>query len=218
MDQGTAPGDKIEGEKALLEVNKDQRSMETRCAPKGGEGAFHQKMIARWHLDPEDPCDDVRDQLRQDLSYLVAYNNVELLNKGLDGTSYEQEVNRLAWKLYKGEAGIPGGGQNFPPPTTNMGVGNDCTLHGAEKIKQKYEKLCVPEVIYDSILKHELTHQRQCRKDPAAFQRDSKTAVGRSRNEMQAYCDGVNILLGWLKDHCGGVDQEQQNLIQNLCR
>ena len=82
-----------------------------------------------------------------------------------------------------------------------------CGLHGFEDAEERVNRQCLPKVIYEAVLAHELQHVRQCQSDQAAF---GNTADFHSfaRYEVEAHLVGINHLKNYVENHC----QESGNL------
>jgi hypothetical protein len=171
-------------------------------------GGYNEVENGSWSFRIKDICKEVHTQLREDLAFAEAYVDPALhlaanllpANGRIKG--YEKLVNERAIEIYYGEGPPPGEGD----PTTTDAVADDkwCKGDGREELKEKLQKECRPEVIYDSFVVHEDMHceQKRLTKD---FGLGNDPAVW-GLQEVNAYLAGAEVLMSWLEEHCPEYD------------
>ena len=86
--------------------------------------------------------------------------------------------------------------------SVSMSVDPDtCGIHGMEKAKELIENRCLPRVIYDAVLDHELVHARQCQEQHDAFQ-DRSNLNNLGNFEVEAHIKGIQTMMRWLEKNC----------------
>ena len=162
-----------------------------------------------------DPCEAVTAQLLESMALLAAYNDVTLLNSGLDGKAYDAAIGKLAGEILgrtltaqKGGK-KQGGGYHV---SADLGVrASDCKLVGKDRYEDVQKKACLPEIIFDAVIPHEIKHVKQCESDRALFIRGLKyDPVIQSRYEIEAYCTEIGMLFKWLDRNCEEDFSEQK--------
>jgi hypothetical protein len=184
-----------------------------------GSGEWHETMTASWHFKAVEPCDQVMEQLRKSMAFLAAYNDVTLLNSGLDGDAYDEEIGKLAGKIY-GQSGGSGQGQGQKEyeATTDLGVNKNCELVGENAFRDSEQKACMPDIVVDAIITHEMTHVGQCTNSKALFTRGFHDPLIQSKYEIEAYCTEINMLLNWLDDNCENDLSEHKDMVNSICQ
>ena len=122
--RGKVEGDEIKGDTVMIDKEESASSHKKYGGGTNEDGGeWHETMIASWHFKAVEPCDQVMEQLRKSMAFLAAYNDVTLLNSGLDGDAYDEAIGKLAGKIY-GQSGGSGQGQGKKEyeATTDLGV------------------------------------------------------------------------------------------------
>ncbi len=157
-----------------------------------------------WQFEPKgDACTDAYDLLYQDLAWAEAYANSDLADGAGNLADFKKLVGQQAYENY---------GSWLPPDMMGASVAmsvdpKDCSLNGFENAEERVERQCLPKVIYEAVLTHELEHVRQCQTQGDAF-RDTGDFRSFGRFEVEAHLKGINYLKNYVEDHC----QESGNL------
>jgi hypothetical protein len=220
--QGTYSGKVIEGETVIIDKKEPAVRHLLYGGGKPGEGGWQETMTASWRFEVVDPCHAVTEQLRESMAFLAAYNDVTLLNSGLDGMAYDKSIDVLAGKIYSRTiAAQKGGGSSGGEyrASTDLGVDTrDCKLVGKELYEDAQKKACFPEIIYDAVIAHEMRHVKQCKKNRALFVRGLKyDPVIQSEYEIEAYCTEIGMLFNWLDRNCEEDFSEHKNMVNSIC-
>jgi hypothetical protein len=172
-----------------------------------------------WEFEIEDECDDVIDQLKQDISILRAYASEDVFNKAVqdgwsgsdEGYIYDERVAMEGVRQLKSKWWEP----NYKPPRDSgaspknegsakidMSTDNDCNTHNVEELKADQERKCYPDIIFESKYQHEMMHVRQCQDEETGPEYKAGTPDSYQKFEIEANCVGIGILLGYAKEHC----------------
>jgi hypothetical protein len=175
-----------------------------------------------WNLERVSPCDDVIEQLRQDLAMVMAYGDHELLERarreGWTGKKYDNGVFGLGVKYYESKwwrsDSMPSSEGLDPEDhhdTASMDMALDdetCSIppEMQKEAKKNQRRSCSPEIIYNSVLEHEKTHAKQCLSEATAAEYASRTPESYRKFEHEAYCVGARHLLDWAEKICPEPD------------
>lgn len=221
--RGTYSGKVIEDKTVIIDKNEPAVRHLLYGKGKEGEGVWRENMVASWHFHVVDPCEAVMEQLRQSMAFLTAYSNVVLTNSGLDGKAYNRAIGVLAGRIYAQTiAAEKGGGKAAGQyqAGTDLGVRIDnCRLVGKERYEDSQKKACYPDIIFDAVIAHEMTHVNQCESDWESFKRGLlHDPTIQSKNEIEAYCTEIGMLFEWLDQNCSAEDlSERKKTVGNLC-
>jgi hypothetical protein len=169
-------------------------------------------LVAAWFLT-DNACKYVRNELEAAKKARDLYLNVleEARGRKISG----DEFNRLVL----GEAGPTASPMGTNPHTCSWipGEREDQKRYlNQDDIRGKYYR-CLPEVIFESDLAHEKSHQKTCReknkssmqgngsyecKDPLGYSRHMDDGVNYAVDEVGAYDVKIGILMDWLKENC----------------
>ena len=218
---GIYSGDEISGEKVIIDKTEDAVLHALYGAGKYGQGKWHEVMTASWHFEVVDPCNVVTEQLHKSMAFLAAYNDVTLLNSGLDGKAYDAAIGDLAGEIYSrtmaGQKGGKSGGKYKAGSDLGVRI-SDCKLVGKDRYEDAQKKACFPEIIYDAVIAHEMKHVGQCESDRGLFIRGRKyDPVIQSKYEIEAYCTEIGMYLKWLERNCEEDLSEQKNMVNSIC-
>jgi hypothetical protein len=220
--RGKIEGDVIKGNTVIIDKTESARThLKYARGINEGQGELHEIMTASWHYEAVDPCDQVMHQLNQSMAFLAAYNNVTLLNQGLDGEAYDAEVGKLAGKIYAETVGDDGGqaaGQARYEAGTDLGVNLDCELVRENEYKESNRRSCKPEIITNAIIAHEMTHVAQCNESKALFTRGQHDPQLQSKYEIEAYCTEIYMLFDWMDRNCNTDLSGQEELADYICK
>jgi hypothetical protein len=174
-----------------------------------GDSMYIDRLTSNWSLFGATPCERVEWRLQMDLAFLIAYSapgpRIEARADNFTVHGYDRLVTILANQILDNTWGPRPGDSPSDDHSTDMSVGADCKIHGKDERKKAAEESCEPEVVFDSLLKHEETHVRQCGAYPEHFRWDPSEPVppdALAEDEIEAYCVGSRILLDWLKQNC----------------
>lgn len=151
-----------------------------------------------WEFEPKgDACTDAYDLLYQDLAWAEAYANADLADRAGNLEDLKKLVGQEAYENY---------GSWLPPDMMGASVAmsvdpETCGLHGFEDAEVRVERQCLPKVIYEAVLTHELEHVRQCQSDQEAFG-DLSDFRAFARYEVKAHLKGINYLKDYVENHC----------------
>lgn len=191
---------RVVGERNLRESGPSRRK-----GKKPGE--ITRTLEATWSFKPQgDPCEAVYDLLYQDLAWAEAYNDRDLRGMAKNLSEYKKLVGNRAAQIY---------GDYLPPgmmgASVSMSVNpQTCGIEGLEEAKKLVEKRCLPDVIVEAVLDHELRHAQQCQQEGEAF-RDTENLENRARFELDAHIVGIKRLMKYVEEHC-----EQSGNLYNL--
>jgi hypothetical protein len=190
--------------------------------PTTNKGETTKALYVSWYIAKRNPCDDVNEQLKQDLSMIQAYADPTLVSRarreGWPGWQYDGAVYKYGTSIYASgwwEGGFPGSPSGYsgdPPPDPgqnhiDMALNDEkCSIEGQDKARNAAEKDCVPQIVPDSILEHEKTHAKQCMSKDTAAEFASKTPDSFRKFEQSAYCAGVKKLMNWAQGRCKESD------------
>ena len=161
-------------------------------------GDMTRKMVATWDLKPqESPCKAVYDLLYQDLAWAEAYADASLQERAGSLSEYKKLVGHKAAEIY---------GKYLPPDMMGASVSmsvdpETCGIEGLDEASELVEKRCLPKIIAEAVLDHELQHAQQCQNEGEAF-RDTENLENRARFEVEAHLVGIRRLTDWLEQHC----------------
>ncbi len=161
-------------------------------------GEMTKKVVATWSFKPQgDPCQAVYDLLYQDLAWAEAYNDPDLRGMAGNLSEYKSLVGHRAAEIY---------GDYLPPGMMGASVSmsvdpNTCGIEGLDKAKELAENRCLPDVIVEAVLDHELRHAKQCQEEGEAF-RDVENLENRARFEIDAHIAGIKRLMKYVEEHC----------------
>ena len=220
--QGTYSGKIIEGETVIMDKQEPAVHHLLYGGGKAGEGVWQETMTASWRFEVVDPCQAVTEQLGQSMAFLAAYNDVTLLNSGLDGRAYDEAIGKLAGEIYsRTMAAQKGGGSSGGEyrASTDLGVDiRDCKLVGKDAYEDAQKKSCQPEIIFDAVIAHEMKHVGQCESDRGLFIRGHKyDPVIQSKYEIEAYCTEIGMYFKWLDRNCGEDLSGQKDMVNSVC-
>lgn len=197
---------------------------EDRPSPKKSdpENEVPYKVKVSWTLDRVSPCDEVIDQLRQDLAMVMAYGEDELFEQaereGWNGEQYDNGAFGLGVKYYQAKwwqsESLPSSEGLKPKKdhdTASMDLAVDdktCRIdeNKRREAKKNQRRSCSPDILYDSLLAHEETHGQQCSSEDTAAEYASRTPESFRKFEHEAYCVGVRHLLNWAEKACPEPD------------
>jgi hypothetical protein len=218
--RGKVEEDEIKGDTVMIDKKEDAGSHKKYGGGTDeGSGEWHETMFASWHFKAVQPCDQVMEQLRKSMAFLAAYNDVTLLNSGLDGDAYDEEIGKLAAKIYGQSGGSgQGQGQGQYEATTDLGVNKNCELVGEDAFRDAQQKACMPDIVVDAIITHEMIHVGQCNNSKALFTRGFHDPLIQSKFEIEAYCTEINMLLNWLDDNCENDLSEHKDMVNSICQ
>lgn len=161
-------------------------------------GDLTRKVVVTWSFKPQgDPCQAVYDLLYQDLAWAEAYNDPDLRGMAGNLSEYKSLVGHRAAEIY---------GDYLPPGMMGASVSmsvdpNTCGIEGLDKAKELAENRCLPDVIVEAVLDHELRHAKQCQEEGEAF-RDVENLENRARFEIDAHIAGIKRLMKYVEEHC----------------
>jgi len=154
---------------------------------------------ASWDLRGESPCPDVYRQLLQDLAYAEAYAEKKIADFAGSIEDYEKLVEDRAYKIRYGV--------NAPPGEDSAEVDASTDEHGQqsglEKLRQKLEESCKPDMIFTSISAHEDIHTQQQERYPEYNDGKPRTF---GLMEVSAYVADAQMLVDWLRENCPGTN------------
>lgn len=190
--------------------------------PDEKKGKTTKTITASWDIGRRNPCDDVIDQLRQELSMIQAYADANLVSRArregwsgeeYDDAAFEDGKSRYASGWWKGpSSGSHSGYSGNRPKGDRRGHidmalnSKNCSIEGQDEKRKALEQDCVPQVVYDSILEHEKTHAKQCMSERTAEEFASRTPDSFRKFEQAAYCVGAKKLLNWAYGVCKESD------------
>lgn len=195
-------GDSISGSKVLGEIKPEH------------PGDYQEKTMASWNFTAKDPCQDVYNDLLSDLAFGEAYADKNIQDFADSIKQYEKMVDDRAYKTLHGE----------PPPREfegdvaegDLGVDPEtCELKGKEEYEEKMAEQCKPDIIVDTTLAHEKTHESQCKK----FHEEMNAGDPHIKGLMEttAYIKSAGMLLNWLEEHCPEIDiQDAKQRLEKL--
>jgi hypothetical protein len=167
-------------------------------------GGYDETTTSTWSLRAKDPCQDAYKQLLEDLAWAEAYLNADIQKQVADENienigqrikTYEERVNQQVYRILHGEE--PPEGELTDTDASVDGAGE---TEGLEELKERLARECKPDVIYDSIEKHEKTHQKQQKAFEEEYNAGDVVIFGLM--EVTAYLAGVHVLLDWLDFNC----------------
>jgi hypothetical protein len=211
----------ISGDTMLIDDQKDGRHGSKYGKDiNQGEGDWSERMTASWNLKAMDSCEQVKEQLRESMSFLIAYNDATILNQGLDSKAYDDAIGSRAAKMYAASWGAgSSGSQSHYEVETDLGVNSNCEIVGEDAFRESQKQACIPDAITDVIIGHEKTHVAQCQDDRDKFIRGLKHDPHiRSKFEIEAYCLEIDILLRWLSENCPYDISEYEDMIKYICQ
>lgn len=190
--------------------------------PTDHKGSTSRAIDASWDITKSNPCDDVTDQLRQELSMIQAYADPNLVSRArregwsgekYDDAAFEYGKSKYASEWWKGRSSGQQPGYSGNPPDgdrqrhIDMALNNEqCSIEGQDEKRKALKQNCVPQVVYDSILEHEKTHAKQCMSEHTAKEFVSRTPDSFRKFEQSAYCAGAKKLLNWADGVCKESD------------
>jgi hypothetical protein len=185
----------VQGEWSEKEISGSQVLAEEK-GEKPGE--MTRTVVAEWSFKPQgDPCEEVYDLLYQDLAWAEAYNDPDLRGMAKDLAEYKNLVGHRAADIYKGY--LPPG---MMGASVSMSVDPEtCAIEGLDKAEELVRKRCLPDVILEAVLDHELRHAEQCQQEPEAF-RDTENLENRARFELDAHIVGIKRLMKYVEENC----------------
>jgi hypothetical protein len=165
---------------------------------------------AAWDLRGESPCPDVYRQLLQDLAYAEAYSEKKVADFAGSIEEYEKLVEDRAYSIRYGV--------NAPRGEDSAEVDASTNEHGQqsgiEKLRQKLEESCKPDIIFTSISTHEDIHSRQQENYPEYNEGKPRTF---GLMEVSAYVIGAQMLADWLRQNCPGTNlSDAERRLRNL--
>ena len=89
---------------------------------------------------------------------------------------------------------------------------------GEDAFRDAQQKECMPDIVVDAIITHEMTHVGQCNDSKAMFTRGFHDPLIQSKFEIEAYCIEINMLLNWLEDNCENDLSEYKDMVNNICQ
>lgn len=214
-------------QKELTEAEAETRKSKTEAYNRDFEGKKDPDMKSKetlkvnWEFEIKDECDDVIDQLREDISMLRAYASEKIISDTArdgwdgshpeDGKVYDERVAMEGVRQLKSHWWDP----NYKPPPgsgaspanegsakIDLATNNDCEVVNVDEVRDDYRKKCYPDVIFQSMHEHELTHAKQCKDKTTSAEYKSGTPRSYQKFETEAYCVGSGILLNYAKEHC----------------
>jgi hypothetical protein len=109
--------------------------------------------------------------------------------------------------------------QNEGSAKIDLATNDKCKVENVDKVRDDYREKCYPDVIFQSMYEHELTHARQCRDKMTSAEYKSGTPRSYQKFETEAYCVGIGILLNYAKEHCKDYDlKPYEKEFNRLCR
>ncbi|MBN1570810.1 MAG: hypothetical protein JXA73_23420 [Acidobacteria bacterium] len=160
---------------------------------------FESTETASWDLKGESPCPDVYRQLLQDLTYAEAYADRKIADFADSIDEYEKLVEDRAYKIRYG-ANAPRGEDSSEIDASTDEHGQQS---GLEKLMQKLEESCKPDIIFASISAHEDVHTQQKEKYPEYNDGKPRTF---GLMEVSAYVVDAQMLMDWLRENCPGTN------------
>ena len=140
--------------------------------PDKKKGKTSSALTVSWDIGRANPCDDVIDQLRQELVHDSGLRRPKPCKSGhggkdgrveqYDDTVFEYGKSKYASGWWKSESsGSQSDYSNDPSDGDrrshiDMALNNErCSIEGQNEVRKALEQDCVPQVVYDSILEHE---------------------------------------------------------------
>jgi hypothetical protein len=154
---------------------------------------------ATWDLRGESPCPDIYRQLLQDLAYAEAYAEKSMSDFAGSIEEYEKLVEDRAYKIRYGAA-PPRGEDSAEVDASTDEHGQQS---GLEKLRQKLEESCKPDMIFTSISAHEDIHTQQQERYPEYNDGKPRTF---GLMEVSAYVADAQMLVDWLRENCPGTN------------
>jgi hypothetical protein len=205
--EGAVSGTMLEGEVELIEKKSDV-------------GGYEETTRSTWSLAAKDPCQDAYNQLLEDLAWAEAYVNADIQSKverqNIENIkqrikTYEKLVNQQVYRILHGEE----------PPEGEL-ADTDAYVDGAtgkaeglDELKDRLARECKPDIIYDSIEKHERTHQKQEQTFEEEYNSGDVVIFGLM--EVTAYLAGIHMLIDWLERNCPEVNlTEAKTRVQRI--
>ncbi len=165
---------------------------------------------ASWDLKGESPCPDVYKQLLQDLAYAEAYADRKITDFADSIEEYEKLVEDRAYKIRYG-ANAPRGEDSAEVDASTDDQGQQS---GLEKLRQKLEESCKPDIIFASISAHEDVHTQQQEKYPEYNDGKPRTF---GLIEVSAYVIDAQMLVDWLRENCPATNiSDADRRLRNL--
>jgi hypothetical protein len=193
--EGVVSGPRLEGKVELIEKKSTIK------------GGYEQTTTSNWELEAKDPCPDAYNQLLEDLAWAEAYLDADIQEKVEDIENikqriktYEKLVNQQVYRIMHGRE--PPDGELAD---TDASVDGDSgRTEGLEELKKRLARECKPDIIYESIEKHEKTHSKQLQTFEEEY--NSGNAVIFGLMEVTAYLAGIQVLMDWLEFNCPEVN------------
>ncbi len=193
--EGVVSGPVLEGRVELIE---------TKSKVKGG---YEEKTISTWEFAEKDPCEDAYQRLLEDLAWAEAFVDADIQEQVEDIRNterriktYEQLVDRQVYRILHGKE--PPKGELTDTDASVDGASGEAK--GLEELKERLARECKPSVIYESIEKHEKTHQKQFDKFEEEYNSGDVEIYGLM--EVTAYLAGIQVLMDWLEVNCPEKD------------
>jgi hypothetical protein len=231
-------------QKELNEAETEMRKSKAESKNNSSEGKNDPDMKSKetlkvsWEFEIKDQCEDIIDQLKEDISMLRAYANEKIISDAAkdgwngshpeDGKVYDERVAmegvrqlKSHWwdPNYKPTPGSGASSSNAGSAKIDLATDNDCNVMNVDEVRDDYRKKCYPDVIFKSMHEHELTHARQCKDKTTSAEYKSGTPRSYQRFETEAYCVGSGILLNYAKEHCKDYDlKPYEKEFNRLCR
>lgn len=231
-------------QKELAEAEAEMRKSKAENKNNSVEGQKDPDMKSKetlkvsWEFEIKDECEDIIDQLREDLSMVRAYASGKIISGAAcngwdgshpeDGKVYDERVAREGVKQFKSHWWDP----NYKPPAgsgtsipndgsakIDLATDNNCNVVNVDEVRDDYRKKCYPDVLFKSMHEHELTHAKQCKDKTTGAEYKSGTPLSYQKFEIGAYCVGVGILLNYAKEHCKDYDlKPYEKEFNRLCK
>ena len=231
-------------QKELTEAETEMRKSKAESKDDSIEGKKDPDMKSRetlkvsWEFEIKDQCEDIIDQLREDISMLRAYASEKIISEAVkngwdgshpgDGEVYDERVALEGVRQLKSHWWNP----NYKPPANSgaqpqnegsakidLATNNDCKVVNVNEVRNDYRKKCYPEVLFKAMYEHELTHARQCKDKTTSAEYKSGTPRSYQKFETEAYCVGAGIILDYAKEHCKDDDlKPYEKEFNRLCK
>jgi hypothetical protein len=222
--EGTLNSHVLSGEKEILSNTKfqDHLPLSVNSEMKTNNGL--EKIVAKWNIKLKDGCAEVIEVLKNEAAYLQAWREPSLKEKAFDDakdytwkerlkpdnviSQYDDLVDNYARTLRGNQlppADRKGAGAKSVDLKTNYYT---CQIPRKREFLEQQRNICQPDVLVKSTLRHEERHVENCnnfrRSYPEKIAIDPAFSYHNidyySLDEVFATCDGMRMLMNWLKD------------------
>jgi len=164
-----------------------------------GTGHYDETITAEWRFAARDPCQDVIQQVQNDLAFAEAYADKKIQDFASTLDEYKKLIGDKAYTIIHGKPPSRQQG-DFEEEDSPFVDPETCEIVGLEDYRQKLADKCKPDIIIESIEAHEETHQQQCEK----FKKEMLSGNPHIKGMMEvtAYKTGIGVLLDWLETYC----------------